>query len=99
MTPDPQARPVAGLTASHWPAGYFASRSCKIHGTGFWIRPLLIEIVWAVGLPWFYYLAIERRIDGRSGHAGGTDHLESASGNLVFRTLDRDRLDVYRDVH
>ena len=29
-------------------------RDSNIHGAGFWIRPLLIEIVWAIGLPWFY---------------------------------------------
>jgi leader peptidase (prepilin peptidase)/N-methyltransferase len=29
-------------------------RDSKIHGRGFWIRPMLIEIVWAIGLPWFY---------------------------------------------
>ena len=24
-------------------------------GSGFWIRPVLIEIVWAIGLPWFWF--------------------------------------------
>ena len=30
-------------------------RDAELHGKGFWIRPLLIELVWAIGLPWFYY--------------------------------------------
>lgn len=29
-------------------------REAKVHGKGFWIRPLLIELTWAFGLPWFY---------------------------------------------
>ena len=30
-------------------------REAPIHGRGFWIRPLLIELVWLLGLPWFYF--------------------------------------------
>ena len=30
-------------------------RDSNIHGRGFWIRPMLIEIAWAIGLPWFYH--------------------------------------------
>ncbi len=29
-------------------------REASVHGKGFWIRPLLIELTWAIGLPWFY---------------------------------------------
>lgn len=36
--------------------GWFGlRRESKIHGRGFWVRPLLIELVWLVGLPWFYF--------------------------------------------
>ena len=35
--------------------GWFGlRRDHPIHGKGFWIRPLLIEVCWAIGLPWFY---------------------------------------------
>ena len=30
------------------------ARDKKVFGRGFWIRPMLIEIVWMIGLPWFY---------------------------------------------
>lgn len=36
--------------------GWFSlRRHVKELGSGFWIRPLLIEIVWAIGLPWFWF--------------------------------------------
>ena len=34
-----------------WPG---RARDKKVFGRGFWIRPMLIEIVWMIGLPWFY---------------------------------------------
>jgi len=34
-----------------WPG---RAREKKVFGRGFWIRPMLIEIVWMIGLPWFY---------------------------------------------
>jgi prepilin signal peptidase PulO-like enzyme (type II secretory pathway) len=30
------------------------ARDRKVYGRGFWVRPMLIEIVWMIGLPWFY---------------------------------------------
>lgn len=30
-------------------------REAKLHGRGFWVRPLLIELALAVGLPWLYW--------------------------------------------
>jgi len=36
--------------------GWFSlRRHVKELGSGFWIRPLLIESVWAIGLPWFWF--------------------------------------------
>ncbi len=36
--------------------GWFSlRRHANELGSGFWVRPLLIEIVWAVGLPWFWF--------------------------------------------
>ncbi len=34
-----------------WP---FLRPESELHGRGFWIRPLLIELVWGLGLVWFY---------------------------------------------
>jgi prepilin signal peptidase PulO-like enzyme (type II secretory pathway) len=35
--------------------GWFSlRRHVPTLGRGFWVRPLLIEIVWAIGLPWFW---------------------------------------------
>ncbi len=34
-------------------------RDVKVHGTGFWVRPLLIEVAFAVGLPLFYQWQVE----------------------------------------
>ena len=33
-------------------------REVGLHGQGFWIRPLLIELVWLIGLPWFYWWSV-----------------------------------------
>lgn len=30
-------------------------RERTIHGNWFWVRPLLLELVWMIGLPWFYF--------------------------------------------
>lgn len=51
---DEQAKPRA--TTDYIPIlGWFGiRRDAELHGKGFWIRPLLIEVVWAIGLPWFY---------------------------------------------
>ena len=36
--------------------GWFSlRRHVKELGSAFWIRPLLIEITWAIGLPWFWF--------------------------------------------
>jgi prepilin signal peptidase PulO-like enzyme (type II secretory pathway) len=36
--------------------GWFSlRRHVKELGSGFWVRPLLIETVWAIGLPWFWF--------------------------------------------
>ena len=34
---------------------WFMRCDFTVYGKGFWIRPMLIEIVWAIGLPWFYF--------------------------------------------
>lgn len=38
-------------------------REASLHGTRFWIRPALIEVAWAVALPWLYWRYVEQ------GHA------------------------------
>ncbi len=30
-------------------------REQSLHGKWFWIRPMMIELIWLVGLPWFYF--------------------------------------------
>ena len=35
-----------------WPG---RRRDSKVYGKGFWIRPMIIEIVFMLGLPWFYH--------------------------------------------
>ena len=36
--------------------GWFSlRRHVKELGSAFWIRPLLIEVTWAIGLPWFWF--------------------------------------------
>ncbi len=45
--------------------GWFGlRREHKIHGSGFWVRPLLIEIVWLIGLPWFYFWQLAGGLTG-----------------------------------
>ncbi len=35
-------------------------RESSVHGTGFWIRPMLIELAFAVFVPWLYWWEVER---------------------------------------
>ncbi len=35
------------------------AREAEIHGRGFWLRPLLIELVCGIGLPWLYWWEVE----------------------------------------
>ncbi len=39
-------------------------RDAAAFGNGFWIRPMLIEIAWAIGLPWFYFWQIGGGLTG-----------------------------------
>lgn len=51
-----------------WPG---RRRDSKVHGTGFWIRPMIIEIVCAAGVPWFYqWLAAGGLTNGHIPAAG-----------------------------
>ena len=34
-----------------WPG---RARDKKVYGRGFWFRPMMIEVTWMIGLPWFY---------------------------------------------
>jgi len=35
------------------------AREAQLHGRGFWVRPMLIELACGVGLPWLYWWEIE----------------------------------------
>ena len=35
-------------------------REAALHGTGFWIRPMLIEILTGVGLAWLYWWEVDQ---------------------------------------
>lgn len=63
-----RARPISPLGPRHPDASprvwtdripiigwWFLRRDAGIHGSGFWIRPLLIELVLAVGFVWLYH--------------------------------------------
>ena len=64
MTPDPNATPRRWLDRIPVAGWILLRRDHAIHGSGFWIRPLLIEFVWAVGLPWFYYWQLNGGLTG-----------------------------------
>jgi prepilin signal peptidase PulO-like enzyme (type II secretory pathway) len=39
-------------------------RDIPAHGPLFWLRPMMIELVWAIGLPWFYHWQISGGLTG-----------------------------------
>ena len=39
-------------------------RDSQLHGATFWIRPLLIELVWVIGLPCFYFWEMQGGLVG-----------------------------------
>jgi len=39
-------------------------RDSEVHGKGFWVRPLLIELVWTIGLPLFYFWQMSGGLTG-----------------------------------
>ena len=70
----PWMKPAEGASAITWLdrvpiAGWIIRRrDSSIYGKGFWIRPLLIEIAWTMGLPWFYdWLAMGGLTTGLAG--------------------------------
>ncbi len=38
-------------------------RESTIHGTGYWLRPLLIELVFSAGIAWLYFSIVHFQID------------------------------------
>ena len=44
-------KPLDFVPIVGWPG---RARDKSVYGRGFWIRPMLIEIIWMIGLPWFY---------------------------------------------
>ncbi len=53
----PPRRPFDRLPIVGWPG---LRREAKIHGRGFWIRPMLVETALAVGLPALYWWEIHQ---------------------------------------
>ncbi len=53
-TPDTNASPRTLQDRIPIIGWFFLRRDAKGFGKGFWIRPMIIEIVWTAGLPWFY---------------------------------------------
>ncbi len=62
----PWSPPTNGTPPRHWfdlvpILGWFSlSREEKVHGKGFWLRPLLIEFCCGMGLMWLYFWETEQ---------------------------------------
>jgi prepilin signal peptidase PulO-like enzyme (type II secretory pathway) len=39
-------------------------RKSELYGSTFWIRPMLIELAWLIGLPWFYFWQLNGGLTG-----------------------------------
>ncbi len=59
-TPEASCRRATGWIEFPSLAGR-GSREASVHGRGFWIRPMLIELGFALGLPWLYWWEIQRQ--------------------------------------
>jgi len=44
-------KPLDFVPIVGWPG---RARDKAVYGRGFWVRPMLIEATWMIGLPWFY---------------------------------------------
>ena len=44
-------KPLDFVPIIGWPG---RARDKKVYGRGFWFRPMMIELTWMIGLPWFY---------------------------------------------
>lgn len=53
---DAQARPRKGTDRVPIIGWLGMRRESEIHGSGFWVRPILIEIAMAIGIPAYYWL-------------------------------------------
>lgn len=75
--PAPEEGPDRKATDRIPVIGWFGlSRESSLHGSGFWVRPLLIELAMAVGLPMLYWFETQ---------AGGLLPVElRIPGNLAF---------------
>lgn len=60
----PWSGPPAGVSPRTWSdcipiVGWWQMRrESPVHGTGFWLRPALIELAWTLGLPAFYWWSV-----------------------------------------
>ena len=46
-----------------WPG---RARDKAVYGRGFWVRPMLIEFTWMIGLPWFYFWLADGGLVGQA---------------------------------
>ena len=59
--PDPAAPPRRGWHRLPIVGWLGLRREAALHGPGFWIRPLLVEVLTGVGLAWLYWWEVGRR--------------------------------------
>jgi leader peptidase (prepilin peptidase)/N-methyltransferase len=60
--PDPKAPPRQWWDRVPIVGWWGLRRESKVHGRGFWVRPMLIELATAIGFAWLYQWEIEARL-------------------------------------
>jgi leader peptidase (prepilin peptidase)/N-methyltransferase len=64
MKPDDESLPRKPLDRMPIVGWLGLRRDQPLFGKTFWLRPMLIEIVWMIGLPWFYYWQLAGGLTG-----------------------------------
>jgi leader peptidase (prepilin peptidase) / N-methyltransferase len=86
--PDEAARPRQWFDRIPVFGWFGMRREVPLHGRGFWIRPLLIELVFAVGAVWFWQWQHDGGLVGKRVVPAGTEaELWFATHSLLFVLL------------
>jgi len=64
LKPDEKAKPRKSTDYVPVLGWFGVRRDADVHGKGFWIRPLLIELVWIICLPLFYNWHVDGGLSG-----------------------------------
>ena len=78
----PWSQAARGAPARHWPdflpvvGWFFLRREVSIHGSLYWLRPLLVELLFSIGIASLYWWETSRLLPWQATATGSVLHLQ-----------------------